>query len=101
MNQALDIEHSRQGGSVFGVKILSSSIGASASSQGRILDLIMIGMDIGCGTDSGERMLAFHPLDPTVALRPLDFHSDFEAFPPHFAFAISPRGFADLQPDTG
>lgn len=62
---------------------------------------MMVGMTLGSGTDGRERMLRFHPLNPALALRPLDFHGDFETFAPHFALAIGRGDFAALQPDTG
>lgn len=90
-----------QGFHSFGVEILSSPVGTGPSPQSRILRLIMVGMDLGWGTDSCERVFCFHPLNPALTLRPLDFHGHFQSCSPHFAFAIGRRGFAHLQPDTG
>lgn len=41
---------------------------------------MMIGVNVGCGDDSGERMLGFGPLDAEFTLRPLNFYDNFETF---------------------
>jgi len=62
---------------LLGIKVLASAISTTASSECAVLSLIVIGMHLRFGTDSGKRMFRVHPLYASVALRPLDFHGDF------------------------
>lgn len=75
MEQSLHRQDSLSSRHALGVEVLSSAIGTKASSEGAVLSLVVIGMNLRCGTKGCAWMLRLNPLNPPVSLRPFDFHS--------------------------
>jgi hypothetical protein len=95
VDDPLDIQDALQRRSSFGIQVLTATIRATASSQGRILSLIMICMHLRLWANGRKRMLCFEPDHAPLALRPFDFYRHFQAFSPDFSALVGPRAIAE------
>ncbi len=98
MDDPLDIQDALQPCPSLGIEVLTPTIGAAPSPQGRILSMIC--MHLRHRAHGRKRMLRVDPDHPSLALRGFDFYRHFQAFSPDFSSAIT-WTMAERQIDTG